>query len=417
MEIQVKKLRNVLELLESVVPKKTSIPVTAYAYLGEGKVVGTDLNVATTVYLPEAQEAMLLSPREVLQFLTYVPGYMVAKVTRQGTGYGVSIVAGGSAATFDGGDPADYPPIPTVQDGHEGVLDGETFVRKLMAVLPYTAKEESRPVLAAVCLSTGEALEVAGADGFRLAWEKIPGKLAGDEKLLIPKQAVKLLEGLWKKAAVPDLQNASTPVQVALAKRPIRLTWKDGVLELRFDAVMITVRLMQGTFPDYPKLIPSECVSSVTVRAEDLTRALLQVKSLAKSNAGIVRLVWDTAELKLSARAEEVGDVTTAMGAQATVPGRTAVNFGLLRDYLAKKEGPVTISLSYAGGGPITFSHRGSATVVILPMMVNWGDEPAKEAPKAEEPVAEAPEESDVEPDEPDTQGEPESELTEAPTE
>lgn len=417
MEIQVRKLRTALDLLEPVVPKKTTLPATAYACLREGKAVGTDLNTALTVYLPEVQEPMLLSPREVLQFLTYVPGHLVAKVTRQAPGYGVSIVAGGHSAIFYGRDPADYPPIPPVQDGHEGVLDGETFVCKLMAVLPYTAKQEDRPVLTAVCLSTGESIEVAGADGFRLAWEKIPGKLFGEEKLLIPRDAVKLLDGLWKKAAVPDLQNATTPVQVALAKRPIRLTWKNCMLELRFDSVMLTVQLIQGTFPDYPQLVPSECTSSVTVMAEDMMRALLQVKHLAKESSGIVRLAWDTAELHVSARAEEVGDVTTAMGAQATVPGRVGVSFGLLRDFLTKKEGPITVSLSNGSSGPITFSRHGSANVVIMPMMVSWGDEPVKKAPKAEEPVAETTEESDVEPDEPDTQGEPESELTQAPTE
>ncbi|GAG19285.1 unnamed protein product, partial [marine sediment metagenome] len=39
METQVKKLRELMELLKPAVPKKSAIPITAYIRLGEGKAV------------------------------------------------------------------------------------------------------------------------------------------------------------------------------------------------------------------------------------------------------------------------------------------------------------------------------------------------------------------------------------------
>jgi hypothetical protein len=90
-------------------------------------------------------------------------------------------------------------------------------------------------------------------------------------------------------------------------------------------------------------------------------------------------------------------------------PGRAALNYTYLLRYLAGKQGIITLS-QYPDTAPIVFEYQNSPRVLIMPMFVQWGDEPVA----AEEPEPETIEENpEVEPEE-ETESSLEEEATEA---
>ncbi|MEE9202675.1 MAG: DNA polymerase III subunit beta [Dehalococcoidia bacterium] len=369
LEVGVAALRDVLDLVGPAVPRKTALPVVQHVRLGDGQVVATDLDVAVAVALPQAEGAMLLPPREALEFLGYAPGHLSARITSENDT--VSIAVGGMQSHFKVPDPEEFPPVPFAlpdQMEHQGVLEGDALVRALTAVLPSAATEENRPVLRGVCLTLGDKVQVVAGDGYRLAWEGVPGRLPGEGHILLPAPAVRLLAHLWKRAASPDLSAASNPAQVALAKRLIRLEWEKEKLQMRFGRVALLCKLIQGTFPEYNQLIPTEHMASVTVDAGDMLRALQQVKGRAREGAGIVRLKWEGDSLQVSSRAEDVGDTTVPLRAHSNAPGKTGMNISYLLEYFKGKEGSVTMALAGTEGAPITFTHRGTPHIIIMPM-------------------------------------------------
>jgi len=369
MDIQVRRLREALEALAPAVPRKTALPVTTQVLLGDGKAVATDLEVAAIVDLPEAGEAFLLPHKGALEFLRYTPGNKTARITpARGK---VSLAVDGTETTLDAGDPQDFPPIPDNGGESEGVLDGDALVKALTAVLPCAAGDKDRPVLAGVYLATGDTVEAVTADGFRLAWERIPGRLSGPP-MNIPARAVEVLEHLWKRGATPELGDAKDVASVALAKRLIRLDWGKDRLRLRFGRMVLVAKLIQGTFPNYRQLIPTETAPGVTVFAEDMDRALRQVRRVAEDGSGIVRLVWEGDRLLVSARGEDIGETSVPIPARLSVPGRAALSGRYLLDYFRGRSGAVTIAPSQDGKGPVTFSHRGTPHILIMPMHVVW---------------------------------------------
>lgn len=369
MEIQVRRLREALEALAPAVPHKTTLPVTTQVLLGGGRAVATDLEVAASVELAEAEEPMLLPHKGALEFLRYAPGHKVALITpAKGK---VSVAVDGMETTLDAGAPEDFPPMPENGGESEGVLDGDALVRVLVAVLPCAATEQDRPVLAAVHLTTGEVVEVVAADGFRLAWERIPGKLSGPS-MNIPARAVEVLEHLWKRGAMPELGDVKDLAGVALAKRLIRLNWGNERLQLRFGGMVLVAKLIQGTFPNYHQLIPSETAPSFTLFAEDMERALRQVRKVAETGSGIVRLVWEGEKLTVSARAAEVGETSVPIPVTSSAPGRTGLNLGYLLEYFKGRSGVVTMAPSGGEAGPVLFSHRGTPHTLIMPTFVQW---------------------------------------------
>ena len=378
MEIQVSKLRETLKLLEPVVPKKATVKSTGYVLLGNGRALATDLEIAVRVELPEAVEPMLLPVMAVQAFLETIPGHRLVTLTAKEKS--VALTAGTMEAEYTTEDAADFPPIERRDFEHDAVLNGEALVKALVTVLDCSAKEDTQPVQHGVCLSktlgtetTGDDIAAVGADGFQLGVEKIPGKLPGEKPLIIPRDAIKLIERLWSKAAAPDLTGVETPAQLAMAKRPIRLEYNSDALQLHFGRVTMLVKLIQGTYPNYSQLIPTNFTSIVTVWAEDFQRVLKAVGKLAKNSSGITRLEWSEEKLKVSARAEEYGSSSGTIGAKCTSPGRIAFNIVYLENWLAPLQGEVTIS-STSPSGPALWSHPKS-TRVIMPMFVQWDDD------------------------------------------
>ena len=63
----------------------------------------------------------------------------------------------------------EFPDFPVFERTGGGEVDEDDLVSNITELLAYASKEKARPVLAGVCPTLGEALEVAAADGFRLA--------------------------------------------------------------------------------------------------------------------------------------------------------------------------------------------------------------------------------------------------------
>ena len=356
-------------MLAPAVPKKTTLPITTQVLLAEGKAMATDLEVGVSVGLPEAEEPVLLPHKGALEFLRYAPAHKTARVTP--TKGKVSLAVDGTETSLDAGTPQDFPPIPENGGESEGVLDGDALVRALTTVLLCAATEESRPVLSGVHLATGDTVEAVGADGFRLAWERIPGKLSGPS-MNIPRRAVEVLEHLWKRGATPELAGAREIASVAIAKRLIRLDWGNERLQLRFGGIALVAQLIGGTFPNYRQLIPTETAPPITVHAEDMERALRQVRKVAEDGSGIVRLVWEGEKLTVSAQGKEVGETSVPIPVTSSEPGRIALNLGYLLEYFKGRSGAVTMAPNKEDKGPVMFSHRGAPHLLIMPMNVQW---------------------------------------------
>lgn len=369
-EVQVGKLREALALVAPAVPRKPTLPALTNIRLGDGRAVATDLEVAVGVDLAEAQEPMLLPAREALEFLNYAPGHLPARLSQERKT--LTIAVGDMETRFSVPAPEEFPPVPFTADlPNEGVLNGEALVRAMAEVLPCAAVSDSRPVLNSVCLTLGDALEVATADGFRLAWEPVPGRLAGEGQLIIPGNGVRLLERLWKQAAVPELGGVTDLAGLAIAKRLVRLQWGNGRLMMRFGVVTLLVQLISGSFPNYRQLIPSGEGPTFTVDAEEMARALKQVSRVAQEGSGVVRLVWAEDGLQVSARAEEKGETTVRVRVSGATPGKVAANIGYLLDYFGDRTGPVTVAAK-DHKSPLLFTYRGRPHLTMMPMFVQW---------------------------------------------
>lgn len=391
MEIQISKLRGLLELMKPVISKKSTIPATTYISVGNGKAVATDLETMVIADLPEATEPMLLPFASLADMLKYVPGDETLKIEAQKKK--VSLVWSGGTASYPTEAVQDFPVLPDMPTKAEGLIDGDTLLAAMVAALPYTATESSRPVLNGVTLVLGSPIEVAAGDGYRMSHQVLGLSFPLEVKVIVPAHAVAILGHVFAKTPRTPPTNVDSLIPIITAKRQLHMALM-GDSKLRVDfgtTASVIINLVAGSPPDFLKLIPKgEPVLQSQVFAPQLEAAVKRVRDIAKDGTGIVRMVFADGHLTISARADDqkISATMDALNTQGE-PGRIALNYSQLLEYLAGKQGIIILS-KYTDTGPIVFQYQKSPRVLIMPMQnVVWGDEKPPAAEKAEaEPEA-----------------------------
>ncbi|HXF50528.1 MAG TPA: DNA polymerase III subunit beta, partial [Dehalococcoidia bacterium] len=139
--------------------------------------------------------------------------------------------------------------------------------------------------------------------------------------------------------------------------------------------------LIQGTFPDYERLIPTEYVSRAVVDVADFLRETRIASIFARDGSGIVRIQFQAGEelqpgkMIIMARAEEIGDNTGEIDAQVDGEGaKIAFNGRYLQDVLQVIEsGRVALETrSPSEAGVLRPVDDEDFVHVVMPMFVQW---------------------------------------------
>jgi len=372
MDIQVARFREVLSLLKPVVPRKTALPVLTNVMLKDGQVVATDLETIVKIPVPEADLACLIPYVDVTKMLQYTLGGEVLHIEPEKGKVRMSWSEGSS--TFASGDVKDFPPMPEIEAVAEASLNGDILFPAMVSVLRYTAKTDDRPVLSGVTLVLGEPMRIAAGDGFRMAYQDLSLSFPQDIALIVPSGSVTALHHLWEKTPrTPPPSDELIPV--LMAKKQVSVAF-DGKRGLSFDfggAAIAIVKLIEGSPPDWLKLIPKKApLLQVQFWANELETAVRRALPVAEQGSGILRMAFDASTVTISAKAGD-RQVESRIKAFTTKgkPNKVALNAPYLLDYLAGKDGLVTIALTDPES-PVILQHQKNPRVLIMPMHAEW---------------------------------------------
>jgi len=399
--MKVSQLREALQLIKPVIPGKPTLPIIKNALLDDGKVMGTDLETAVVVALPEVDTRCLLPHHEVLELLKYVPGNELLTIELEEKLVKLNWESGNASYTIP--DSLEYPELPVLDPKIAGGIDGDTLIKGLVAMVPYCCSESgetSRPVLTGVHTYFEEkTTTVVGADGFRLAYQILPIALSGERTVIIPAGSIGIVRDLWK-ASPGSVDAGDDLISQIIGHRMMYLSIDDNFIAAKFGNITITIRLIQGTPPNYKELIPKDYPMSVKFFSTDLERSLQGAKMLSKENASIVRLMWTDNSMTVLAKSESIGEIKTQIIVKAEGgEGKVGINIGYLLSYLKGKDGLVTM-IAKDPGSPVRFDYNNAPTVIMMPKKVEW----VGEVKKAEE-EAQASGDDEVEEDGDNAQG------------
>jgi len=270
-------------------------------------------------------------------------------------------------------------------------IGGLELAEALNRVIPFTATEDTRPVLQCVLFKAGEGkLTLVSADGFRLAVVKLDCDVEGQS--LINRDEL---------AGVANALRKAQRVNLSFEQSGDSL---DGMsLIIDTEAIRYKWRGADGQFPDYEKLIPTEVNTTAHLDTVEAGKAIASLKALADSKSYPIDLTLDGGYITLTSP-DDKGQVT--IPADIEGGGKVRIEGAYLMVALRACGGMVDFTMT-DGKSPVLFTTDGYQ-LVVMPMLT------AESKPKAE---AEAKPE-DTEATEPEPEAETEAEpVAEADTE
>jgi DNA polymerase III subunit beta len=366
-----------LGIVSRAVAARATLPITQNVLLSTDqsmlKLSATNLEIAITTWVGamiEEEGSITVPARLLSEFVNSLPNDRI-DLEMSENGGALQLACARAKASIHVTDAAEFPPIPTVEDGLAARIEPQVLRSAISRVTFAAATEESRPVLTGVEVKMrGDRFTLAAADGFRLAVQH--GALAqpveSEIEVIVPARTLNELNRL--------LGDQEEPVEVMMT--PAR-----GQVLFRVQGIELVSQLLQGAFPNYDQLIPQSYQTRAVFDLPALLRATRTAAIFARDGSNIIRVQMlpngdDGAAGKaiISARSEEVGDNQDEVDAETLEGGESKIAFNsrYLQDVLSVLErGKVALETT-TPSSPGVFKPLDSDEYihVVMPMFVQW---------------------------------------------
>ena len=209
----------------------------------------------------------------------------------------------------------EFPDLPIIEEGQTLNLPGTALVEGLRGSIFAASTDETKQILTGIHLGLQQdSLEFAATDGHRLA--VVETSTEGEEEETTP------IENNVEEFAVTIPARALRELERILAtrqsKEPVALYADEGQVVFELGEQRLTSRKLDGQYPAYRQLLPSQFAITLTVERKRLLSSLELVAVLAEQKNSIVKFSLDSEgqQLSLSVDAQDVGSAKESMTAQ-----------------------------------------------------------------------------------------------------
>lgn len=299
-----------LSIVGRAVATKSTLPVLSNILLatdeGRLKLAATNLELAIVTWIGakiEDEGQITLPARLFTELVNSLPNERIDLDLNVRT-HTVQLGCLRTKASIKGIEAAEFPPIPSVNGGDMSatVQMAPDLLRGIINQVAFAAAaDDTRAALTAVLVSFGDSeLTMAATDGFRLSVRqtKLPGALPQKLDVLVPARTLNELARL--------LVDEKDPVEITVTPNKSQILFHTSNVDL-------VSRLVEGSFPNYRRIIPESYTTRSVVSTGDFLTATRRASFFAREAANIVKLALTPGEdaapgkLTITATSAEMG--------------------------------------------------------------------------------------------------------------
>jgi DNA polymerase-3 subunit beta len=364
------------ELLKSlghvhrVVERRNTIPILANVLLQADRsklsLKATDLDVEVTDSI-----AAEVGPGGS----TTVPAHMFFDIVRKlpegaqivletsGDRAALTIRAGRSRFTLQTLPESDFPDLAPGEMTHKFTLKAADLKRLIDKTQFAISTEETRYYLNGIYLHAAnsgktQTLRAVATDGHRLAQAELdlPKGATGMPGIIVPRKTVSEVQRL--------MEDGEAEVAIELSPGKIRFTVGQAIL---------TSKLIDGTFPDYGRVIPANNDKELVVDKKEFEAAVDRVSTVSSERGRAVKLSITAGKLSLSVTNPDSGSANEELEVEYDAePLDIGFNSRYLLDIAAQIESEAAVLKLADPGSPTLIQDKDShgALYVLMPMRV-----------------------------------------------
>ena len=354
--------------VQSVVERRNTIPILSNVKLeaGDGamRLNATDMDldiVEEAVADVATPGATTVSAHTLYDIVRKLPDG--AQVNIDGGGGQVILSAGRSRFTLASLSVDEFPVLSGGELPHQFTVTAAELRGLIDRTRFAISNEETRYYLNGIYLHEADRdgtamLRAVATDGHRLASVEIPlpAGAEGMPGVIVPRKAVTELRKL--------IDESGDGVAVSLSESKIRFAFDDAVL---------TSKLIDGTFPDYQRVIPEGNDKVMEVDCGVFAEAVDRVSAISSEKSRAIKLSLDGGTLVLSASSPEHGSATEEL--EVAYDGdllEIGFNSAYLLDVTRQIEGETARFTMADSASPTVMQETddASALYVLMPMRV-----------------------------------------------
>ena len=351
-----------IPLINKVLPSHSQIPILSNVCLLATKdgfsIKATDLEIGTQIKIPakvESEGAITIPGKEFLETINSFPKDKITIKVEKDTAL---LTCRDNKIVFSTISSDEFPQL-FKEMGEEVIRFGRQEFLDIFSYLTFSvSQEETRPQLTGVYIDTkSDFVNFVSTDGYRMSVKKTKTNKK------------KLEEGLIVSVGIiNEVMSLRDDDEVVMY-----LNKAESHVVFEVDGALIVGRMIEGKFPDYESVLPSQSKTTVIFNREELLQNVKLASVFARDNSNIANLQIEGNNIKLSTKAQGVGEGETVIECQKEGENnKIAFNIKYLLDLLKTlSEKEITLRLN-SPSEPALFEVKEKDYVhVIMPIQVD----------------------------------------------
>lgn len=359
-----------LSHVQSVVEKRNTIPILSNVLLetkeGALTLCATDMDLEITDSVPatvSSQGATTVPAHTLYDIVRKLPDSAQVDVEVNNEGSTMTIKAGRSTFKLGCLPREDFPEMTGGETPHEFDMPASNLRDLIDKTRFAISTEETRYYLNGIYIHAAQndnmpVLRAVATDGHRLARFEMPlpegsGNMPG---VIVPRKTIQELRKL--------LDEAGDTIHLALSDKKICFI---------FDHITLTSKLIDGTFPDYERVIPKGNNKILDIDPRLFAKAVDRVSTISSEKSRAVKMTINDKTMTLSANSPESGSAVEELEISFDEePLDIGFNAKYLLDVTSQLEGETCRFIMSDSASPTIVQDNSdpSSLYVLMPMRV-----------------------------------------------
>jgi len=355
-----------LQAVTGIVERRHTLPILSNVLIERNadslRFVATDLELQIATSCPLDKKggenlAVTVSARKLVDILRALPDG--SEVALEVANNRLQVKAGKSRFNLQTLPASDFPALADPGTPQSSFQISQGVARKLLGLVQYAmAQQDIRYYLNGLLLITeNKEIKVVATDGHRLSYAVTELKDKQDKsEVILPRKAILEL--------ARQLVEGNEPLDIAIHANQVRF---------RFGDVELTTKVIDGKFPDYQRVIPTNYEKGISLDRDELQRALQRAAILSNEKFRGVRWMLTKDSLRISCSNNEQEEAQEELEVEFTGdPLDVGFNVTYLLDVLSNvPAGKVLCSFGDANSSMlITLPERDDFRYVVMPMRI-----------------------------------------------
>jgi DNA polymerase-3 subunit beta len=303
-QISVDEFSKALYRAQGIVEKKSTMPILSSVLIeakktpegGRVSVSAYDLEVGVSGDHPAEvlkEGSVALQAKALYEIVRNLPENVV--VLKKGANNRVELSSGTAEFKIVGQSAEEFPALPKVDNTTFVPIEVTTLLDMIEKTSFAISMDETRYNLNGVYFDPGQSTtKMVATDGHRLSLVERPisGKYGIKKGVIIPRKGLMELRRLL-------LEDTAAPGELGF-------TENSGVF--RRQGLVMVMRLIDGQFPDYGQVIPTESERQIVLPRARLLETLRRVALIASERSSAIKLEVTSNQLRVSSQNPDLGE-------------------------------------------------------------------------------------------------------------